>query len=181
MSVVIFQNGKPISNNQAQEPSESYDSPKKQDTLANNKAIGYMNNKVDSNNRRRLIALHVMSTSVVTCNINTSIKQAIELISNYDFSHLVIVDNNKKPVGVIHFNQLINNKKLEESTVSQLLDDDFRVVFCTTLVRDIASSFIQHKKTAVVVVDEQHQLAGVISQNDLMGLLVSSPNQKIIV
>jgi len=181
MSVVIFQNGKAISNSQTQEHIDLSESLKKQDTLVNNKAIGYMNNKVDSNNRRRLIALHVMSTPVVTCNINTSIEQAIELITNYDFSHLVIVDNNNKPVGVIHFNQLINNKKLEKSTVSQLLDDDFRVVFCTTLVRDIASSFIQHKKTAIAVVDEQHQLAGIISQNDLMGLLVSSPNQKIIV
>jgi CBS-domain-containing membrane protein len=184
MSVVIFQNGKIVSNCNVEQHLELYTNPTKIEHpshLTNNKAKGYTDNKDNTDNRRRLRASHVMSTSVLTCTIQTTVEQAITLLNNQDFSHLVIVNEEQKPLAVIHYNQLIKDKALVNSAVACIVKDDFTAVCSSALVRDIATLFIKFKSTALAVVNEKYQLVGIISQNDLMGLLVSSPHQKIIV
>jgi CBS-domain-containing membrane protein len=185
MSFVIFQNGKVVSNCNIEQHIALYTSSKQPEHLPNvahnSKARGYIDNKDSTDNRRRLRASHVMSTSVVTCTPQTSIEQAITILNNQDFSHLVVVNDEQKPLAVVHYNQLIKDKNLAGSTISCLLQEDFSAVSSSALVRDIATLFIKFKNTALAVVDEKYLLVGIISQNDLMGLLVSSPHQQITV
>jgi arabinose-5-phosphate isomerase len=52
-------------------------------------------------------AKDIMNTSPKTINENMLGETAIELMEKYSITQLIIVDNKKKPVGVVHLHDLV--------------------------------------------------------------------------
>ena len=96
-----------------------------------------------------------------------------------DISHIVVVDAQKKPLGLITSTEVMHVEYPESSFIQNILDPSVLAVSSETLVRDIALTFMKYKPTAIAVVNEQQQLIGIVCRSDLMSLLVSSPTQQI--
>ncbi len=182
MSIFIFNNGVLQKNTQQQ---ANFFLHKKAPQAAKNnlttlKTLSYINTDRDSlDNRRRLLASHVMSSPVITTYAHDLVSQALQLMNTHDISHVVVINKFSNPLGILYINKIVKLDSPSTSFIQNILNTRAIAVAENTLVRDIAATFMKHKCTAVSVVDSQHKIVGIISRNDLMGLLVSSPNQKI--
>ncbi|MFT5707881.1 MAG: CBS domain-containing protein [Oceanospirillaceae bacterium] len=130
-------------------------------------------------NRRRLKASHVMTSPVLTAMPHDLVDSAKLLMQENKVSHLVVVDANNTPLGLIKSKDLLAVSSPESVFIQSILNTSLLAVLEDTLVRDIALTFMEYKATAISVVNNNHQLTGIISRSDLLSLLVSSPNQKV--
>ncbi|WP_417583876.1 HPP family protein [Nitrincola sp.] len=127
--------------------------------------------------RRKLQALHIMSSPVITITPSTSISSAWQTIDKAEIDHLVVVGPNLQPISLVNSTQLIQAGTDSEEAIASLLTHQVAIVTTDTLVRDIAQFFIDQKITALQVVSiDEHRLVGIISRSDLLKLLVSGPN-----
>lgn len=126
--------------------------------------------------RRRLIALHVMNSPVFTVGQFDTIKFSWELMQKENINHLVIVNSNGHPLGVITGENLLRSGSDSNSFVGNLLSTALIAVSADTLVREIALIFMEQKVSCVPVVDQDHKVAGIVCRSDLLRLLVSGPN-----
>ena len=127
--------------------------------------------------RRKLQALHIMSSPVITITPSTSISSAWQTIHTAEIDHLIVVGPNLQPISLVTSTQLIQAGIDSEEAVASLLTHQVAIVTTDTLVRDIAQIFIEHKLTALPVVSiDEHRLVGIICRSDLLKLLVSGPN-----
>lgn len=126
--------------------------------------------------RRRLIALHIMNSPVTTVGQFDTIKFAWELMQQEGINHLVIVNGNAHPLGVITGENLLRSGSDSSSFVANLLNNALIAVSPDTLVREIAQIFMEQKVSCVPVVEQDHRVVGIVCRSDLLRLLVSGPN-----
>ena len=151
---------------QSSHPSNLYiDTERKSDTLQE---------------RRKLQAMHIMSSPVVSVPSQGMIFRALALMDQAEVDHIVVVDEEFKPLSLLHRKHLEQAKIEEQFLISHVMPEQFSAVTGDTLVRDIAQFFITHKLSAMPVVDQVNKnLIGIICRPDLMRLLVSGPNVKL--
>jgi len=134
---------------------------------------------VDSlENRRRLSASHIMSFPVITAMPHQLVLQAKLLMTESDISHIIIVNKEQQPLGLLTIKEILAVESPETSFIQSILDFNALAVSEDTLVRDIALIFMKHKASAFAVVNAVHQVVGIITRTDLLSLLVSGPNQE---
>ena len=129
--------------------------------------------------RRKLQAMHIMSSPVVSIPSSGTIFRALALMDQAEVDHIVVVDEEYKPISLLHRAQLEQAKKDEQILINLMMPSAFSAITSDTLVRDIAQFFISHKLSAMPVVDQDNNtLIGIICRPDLMRLLISGPNVK---
>ena len=126
--------------------------------------------------RRKLLALHVMSSPVITAAPFDTIAAAWEKMTNERIDHLVIVNSTNNPLGIITGGDILRRGATSSSFVENLLSDSLIAVSEDTLVREIALIFMEHKVSCVPVVNKEHSVVGIVCRSDLLRLLVSGPN-----
>ena len=126
--------------------------------------------------RRKLSAIHVMTSPVITVSQFDTVKNALQIMHHENIDHLVVVNSNGHPLGVVTDGQLLRHGAESTSFVENLLTRSLIAVSPDTLVRDIALIFMEEKVSCVPVVNQGHQVAGIICRSDLLRLLVSGPN-----
>jgi CBS domain-containing protein len=126
--------------------------------------------------RRKLSAVHVMTSPVITISQFDTVKNALQIMHHENIDHLVVVNSNGHPLGVITDGQLLRHGAESNSFVENLLERSLIAVSPDTLVRDIALVFMEEKVSCVPVINQAHQVAGIICRSDLLRLLVSGPN-----
>ncbi|WP_293266560.1 CBS domain-containing protein [Neptunomonas sp.] len=128
--------------------------------------------------RRRLIALHIMNAPVVTVGQFETIKYAWELMQQENINHLIITNANGHPLGAITGENLLRSGSDSSAFVGNLLSVALIAVSPETLVREIALIFMEQKVSCVPVVDQEHSVVGIVCRSDLLSLLVSGPNHE---
>lgn len=127
--------------------------------------------------RRRLNAVHIMSSPVISIKTFDTVKRAWDLTEQEDINHLVVSNTQGEPVGVLTTGDILKHGTTSSSFVDTLIQRKSLIaVSPETLVRDIALIFMDHKVSCVPVIDENHVIAGIITRSDLLRLLVSGPN-----
>lgn len=151
---------------QSSHPSSLYlDTERKSDTLQE---------------RRKLQAMHIMSSPVISIPPQGTIFRALALMDQAAVDHIVIVDEEFKPLSLLHRKHLEEAKINGLIVISHVMIEEFSAVTGDTLVRDIAKFFITHKLSAMPVVDQDNKhLLGIICRPDLMRLLISGPNVEL--
>ncbi|OUS29550.1 hypothetical protein A9R01_13235 ['Osedax' symbiont bacterium Rs2_46_30_T18] len=177
----------PLANNyqpqyQSQGRQQAQSQQRKPATLAApGQTLSYINTGKSANtleNRRRLSAAHVMSSPVVTAVSHDLVSHAQALMRENDVSHIVIIDNENHPLGMISANDLLKVESPQSSFIQSMLGAKVLAVSEDTLVRDIAITMMKYKVSAFSVVNARHQVTGIISRSDLLSLLVRGPNQQ---
>lgn len=155
----------------------------KKPTIASPKqTLSYINTgkAADSlENRRRLRASHVMTTPAITAMPHELVLKAKQQMSDNDISHLIVINKDQQPLGLINAKDLLTIESPETSFIHSVVDLKVLAVSEDTLVRDIALIFMKYKASALSVVNNEHKVIGIISRSDLLSLLVSGPNQTL--
>lgn len=126
--------------------------------------------------RRRLSAIHVMSSPVVTANQYDTIADSWLKMQQEEIDHLIVVNSQGNPMGAITGGELLKYGQDSKSFIENLLNKPLIAVSTDTLVRDIALIFMEQKVSCVPVVNDDHQVVGIVCRSDLLSLLVSGPN-----
>ena len=123
--------------------------------------------------RPTLRAQQIMTFPVQTILASASLRQAWLQLEEYQIAHLVIVDDNEKPLG------LISRPEIQEhgtdSTVTLAVVYEKQMVAATpeTELSQIASTFVNYPIAALPVINDRDELVGIISRTDLVRLLIN--------
>lgn len=131
--------------------------------------------------RRKLQAFHIMTTPVITAKLTDSLSHAWNTLQTEEIDHLVVVNEMQQPLNLITSLQLLKVGITSENSLATLSQRQVIAITSDTLVRDIADYLIQTKATAMPVVDDQHQLIGIVCRSDLLNLLVAGHNLSLCI
>ncbi len=147
-----------------------------------NQKLSYINtgkNTDSLENRRRLKASHIMTSPVLTAKSHELVMSCRQKMLDSSVSHIVITNRENNPLAIVDETDLLAVSSPESVFIESILTPKALAVSEDTLVRDVALTFMKYKANAIAVVDQNHHLSGIISRSDLIGLLVSGPNQQI--
>jgi len=115
-----------------------------------------------------LVCADIMSRNVVTIAPNSVPDAARALLLEHDVRVVPVVDDERRVLGTIGFRELIRPAGRVSDVMSEAI-----TVGEKTLALELAPLFSRASARAVVVVDEQQRLAGLITQTDVLAALSS--------
>lgn len=119
----------------------------------------------------------IMNKQVITISKDKTCHDAASILKEKDISFLVVVEG-KNPIGVITEADFVrklvaSNGVPSESKVSEIMSPKFRWVEPTTPIEDAIQKMLNNNIRRLIVLDN-NELAGVITQTDLAAYLRST-------
>lgn len=154
---------------------------------------------------RETPATQIMTTDVVTLAPDTSVEDAVALLTEHRISGAPVVDSDGRLIGVLDDSDLIvaearlhaptvveilgayftlpgERHRFDEEvrhalggTVGELMDDDPPTVGLDATVEDVATLVIDSRSSRVLVVDDARRVAGIVTRGDLVAAMGRSP------
>lgn len=120
-----------------------------------------------------LRAAQIMSSPVLTIPLETSLRQAWELMQTHEVSHLVVVDGEQRALGLLSREGIIRRGTDSPVSISQAYHKQMIVASPDTAVTSLAASFVRYTITAVPVISNNDQLEGIVCRTDLIRTLIN--------
>jgi acetoin utilization protein AcuB len=128
-----------------------------------------------------------MHTDLITVTPETTLVEASKLVEEKEIDHLLVVDSNKKLVGILSDRDLKKywaspatslsvhelNYLLEKVQVSMIMVKTIVTVPTSTTIERAALIMQQHRISSLPVM-EDGELAGIITSTDVMGVLLKA-------
>ncbi len=95
-----------------------------------------------------------------------------------DFCDIFVVDDERHPVGVLPLSRLM--RSLRPVEVSDIMQRSFHSIFLTVDQEDVAHLFRQYGLVSAPVVDEEGQLVGVITVDDVVDVIQEEAEEDIM-
>ncbi len=120
---------------------------------------------------KKLLARSIMSSPVISLDVNDTIGKAIELMWKYGISQLPVFQDGKL-IGSIREDSILNrikNEKIEDllnKKVYDLKEEPFPVVNAETNIEEIGKILLSGKPA--VLVEENGKIVGIITKIDLI-------------
>lgn len=142
----------------------------------------YEINQHSSDRGLNLKAVQIMSSPIVTLNVESEIKQALQLFETKHIRHLPVVTENNRLVGIVSerdiYRQLsrlnINLENLtslkEEAKINPFMSNDVITANQDTDIKDIAKIFVQSHVGSVPIVADNY-LVGIVTRGDILEIL----------
>jgi CBS domain-containing membrane protein len=111
----------------------------------------------------------VMSTNVITVNVNEEQSEVRRLMSDEELHHVPVVSG-KQLVGMLSVTDLVQPRVStdHEPTIAKLMKTDLVTLRRSDTVRDAARHLRAGQFHALPVVDEQGDLVGIVTSTDLI-------------
>lgn len=116
-------------------------------------------------------ASDIMTSHVVTIRQTASVREALQTLDELDVRHLPVVDEREGLVGMISERDLLRLRRSQDvlaQPVSEVMSGDVVVVTPATDVVEIIDLMTENRIGAVPVVDNDSQLAGIVSYVDVL-------------
>ncbi len=121
-----------------------------------------------------------MTRNVVCVEPGDSLQDAYELMFEWEIRHLPVLDG-QRLVGILSDRDVLvhassngeGGLEVESLTVGEVMTSDPITCRSTTSVTSISETMIRHKIDSVPVVDDDHQLVGLVTSSDLLELLIA--------
>lgn len=123
--------------------------------------------------RPTLKAAQIMSSPVLTIPLGTSLRQAWELMRAQEVSHLVVVDDEQRALGLLSREDVIRRGTDSPISISQAYHKQMVVASPDTAVTSLAASFVRYAITAVPVINSDDKLEGIVCRTDLIRMLIN--------
>lgn len=150
---------------------------------------------------RELPVAQIMTADVVTVTADTSVEEAVALLSDHGISGAPVVDPDGRLVGLLDDNDLIvSDARLHGPTVVEILgayfplpgerhrfDEDVRHALGGTVgelmddappwvgpdatVEDVATLIVDRHLSRIPVLDDAHRVVGIVTRGDLVGAM----------
>jgi tRNA nucleotidyltransferase (CCA-adding enzyme) len=134
--------------------------------------------------RPQAIAREMLSQPVISVPAETSINQAHSLLTRYNITTLpvVITDQAQLPQPATKVVGIITRRVIEQAMhhalghlpVSEYMTSDIEILPLSATLSDIEELIIERRQRLIPIIHDQ-QLAGVITQTDLLNMLVNDP------
>ncbi len=130
-----------------------------------------------------IVASQIMSSPVITLDINNVVEQAWNLIKEKRFRHLPITSQQGKLVGIIsdrdflslniaHIGEELSSKQQLKSPIKNIMTTNVLTARPNTAIRLIAQIMFVEKVSSMPIVDEDKKLVGILTTNDILRTLV---------
>jgi len=116
-------------------------------------------------------AADIMTTEVVSIPETATVRDALRALDELDVRHLPVLDAKREVVGMISDRDLSERNRSQEElaqAVSEVMSADVIVVTPATDVTEIIDLMTENRIGAVPVVDNDSQLAGIVSYVDVL-------------
>jgi len=117
----------------------------------------------------------IMSVRVQTLNEDASIREAWELIKNEGFHHLPIIDQQHRVQAIISDRDLLyaltENRDIWHHKAISVARRPVYCILKSTDIRQTCNILYDYNIGALPVINDQHQLAGIITRSDILRLL----------
>jgi len=121
-------------------------------------------------------ARDVMTTRVIPCPNTATVEEAIKVLLNNHVSGAPVVTATGELIGIISEYQLLEiiySPDLRHAPVTEFMTKEVHTVSETTLLSDVASTFIVERIRRLPVIRDG-QLVGIISRPDLLRYALES-------
>ncbi len=121
-----------------------------------------------------------MTRNVVCVEPSDSLQDAYEIMTEWEIRHLPVLEG-QSLVGILSDRDILIHAspssdgmlEVEPLTVGEVMTSDPITCRSTTSVTIISETMIKHKIDSVPVVDDDHQLVGLVTSSDLIELLIA--------
>jgi CBS domain-containing protein len=116
--------------------------------------------------------LATKGANVVTIGPEQTIRDALGVLAKYNFGALVVVDEQRKPIGIISERDIVRLAAKSDDFFSQLVGDVMTKDVITGLPQDetraVANTMTEKRIRHLPIVDEQDMLIGIVSIGDIV-------------
>jgi CBS domain-containing protein len=136
---------------------------------------------------QKLRVADVMTRDVTTVFEESNLQEVLAILGPYRFRHLPVVDG-KRLVGILSHRDLLHvtsqgldktaaaqareTRLLEQTFVRDVMNTNVLTTHTDATVADAARSMLDNKVGALVVVNDQEELLGIVTETDLLRCLV---------
>lgn len=114
----------------------------------------------------------VMTAKVVTLSPHHTFNEAANLMNDRYFRHCVVVDNSRKPVGVISdrdiLRALARNPNSRSKSLDQIMTRNPITVKRRTPIIDAVSKIVAKRINCLPVVEDDGTVCGIVTSTDLL-------------
>jgi acetoin utilization protein AcuB len=128
------------------------------------------------NESSQLTVSRIMVSPVHTIPPNATASMAWKRMLSLEISHLVVTDEDKRPLGLISKVDLIETGPESIRLISEIYSRKLIAATPETVVQDVAINFIENEINSIPVVNDNDELVGIVCRTDLLRLLVSGPH-----
>jgi len=123
--------------------------------------------------RPTLKAQQIMTFPVQTVSISVSLRQAWLQMQEYSIAHLIVVDEDEKPIGLLSKEDILEHGTDSTVTIAVVYQRQMIAAAVDTELSQIASVFVNYPVGALPVLGNRNELLGIISRTDLVRLLIN--------
>lgn len=128
------------------------------------------------NESAQLTVSTIMVSPVHTIPPTVTVSTAWKRMLSLEISHLVVADEDKRPLGLISRADLVQAGTDSISLISEIYSKKLIAATPETLIQSVAINFIENDINSIPVVNNEDQVVGIVCRTDLLRLLVSGPH-----
>lgn len=129
--------------------------------------------QVDQAKRPSIVARQIMSSPVISCRLDTPVSAALKQMSDSGIHYLAVFDRENELTGLVNHQALLADPRLAAALIESAIQQHFLAATTDTPVIQIATNLLDYHCGAVLVLDDEDQLSGIITRTDLIRLLIS--------
>jgi len=136
--------------------------------------------------KERILISTIMTSNVVTLNLNDSLTKAEELFLNNHIRHIPVVSG-EHIVGMLSYSDMLKigipevkdgddhvvSKVYDMYTLEQVMTKDVKTLYHNDFIKTAALVFTESDFRALPIVDEKGNLVGILSTTDLIKFLLA--------
>lgn len=122
---------------------------------------------------KQLEARQVMASPVHTISFDASTEEAWQQMERLEIEHLVVIDGEENPIGVVSVRDVLNHGTHSVMPVAQIYRRKMLVAHPETEVSLLATTFVNYPVNAILVMEDD-QLQGIVTRTDLLRLLINN-------
>jgi CBS domain-containing protein len=125
--------------------------------------------------------------SSITVPYNTTLLEAREILLKHKVGRLPVLDNNKKPVGIVTEKDFVRSiyelggKSLEKVLVKDFMTKNLITVTRKNTIYDCARLMKNHKISSILVLEDDGGLAGLVTKTDIASVFLTQSAGPLLV
>lgn len=121
-------------------------------------------------------ALQMMVSPVITLTPNINVLEAVALMEEREIRHIPVLLKNQI-VGMISNEDILRNystKNRGSQTIGEIMTKKVVLAYDSTPIDTLARTLVEHKIGAIPIINRRHELVGIVSQIDILKLVMKS-------
>ncbi len=123
--------------------------------------------------REVIVAKEIMSQKIITLKEDLTLDEAWRLIQRHKIEYFPIINNEGKLVGLLSEKDILRKiqEKQGDKNLKEFIGKHTLCADTKTALSDLIEVFFKEKIEAIPILDNEHNLVGMLSQGDLLSTI----------